>query len=86
MDHTNFVINRFRATGEVVGVTKVALEQNKMPDSKRWPELLRVQPESNNELILEFAQLEGYETTVPPPAHRIAVWKAKFKVQFDAQK
>jgi hypothetical protein len=84
-DHTNFVINRFRATGEVVDVTKVALEQNKMPDSKKWLELLRVQPVSNNELILEFAQLEGYETNVPPPAHRIAVWKAKFKVKFMAQ-
>lgn len=84
-DHTNFIINRFRATGEIVDVTKVALEQNKMPNTKKWPELLRVQPLSSNELILEFAQLEGYETNVPPPAYRIAVWKAKFNVKLMPQ-
>lgn len=83
-DHTNLIINRFRATGEMVDVTKVAMEENRMPRTKEWQELLRVQPVSNDELILEFAQLEGYKTNLASPAHRMAVWKAKFKIKLMA--
>lgn len=79
-DHTNFIINRYRASSEIVDVTKVALAPNKMPSTKDWQELLRVQFVTNDELIFELAQLEGYKTNVPPPAYRIATWRAKFNV------
>lgn len=80
-DRTEYIINRFRATGEPVDVTRVTLEENKMPHTEERVELLRAQPVSNDELFLEFAQLEGYKTNLPPPTHRMAVWKAKFNVK-----
>jgi hypothetical protein len=83
-NRTNLIINRYRATGEIVDVTEVALEQNKMPQTDDWPALLRVHPVGNKELILEIAQLKGYKTQLPPPAHRMAAWKAKFRVNFAA--
>lgn len=86
-DQSNFIINRFRATGEIVDVTNVALDQGKMPPYKQGKiELFRVYPINDDGLILEIAEIDGYTSNVPPPAYRIAVWKAKYKIKFMAQK
>lgn len=84
-DHANLVVNRYRATGEVVDVTKVALDESKLPNTEDWPKLLRIQPVSKDEIIIEFAQLEEYQSKLLAPVYSKVAWKAKFKVNFKHQ-
>jgi hypothetical protein len=96
-DGNNFIISRYRSTGDIVDVTKVALEQNKMPTVPRSNaslfQLLQVHAVTNDEIVLEFARLDYAKKNVDGTivleegrtltgSHLMVIWKARFNVRF----